>query len=160
MQVTRTSFFAGLLLCLPMVLHAEMTAFVSGSMEQITTSRKGEPFLLVLWSIDCPPCMKELHQLGEMRSRFSQRNLVLVSTDDQMNPDSVWKIIADNHLDQFENRIFSDDFTERLRYQIDPDWFGELPRAYFYSADHRRLAQSGVLSEAVLERWFKASKKK
>lgn len=158
MPLTRASSFLIILLWLPMSLHAEMVAFLPGSMEQITASRKGEPFLLVLWSVECPPCMKELHQLGEMRDRFGANTLVLVSTDGEADRESAWDLINANKLGAFENRFFADNFPERLRHEIDPNWFGELPRAYLYQADHQRHAHSGVLSEAAINQWLKAAK--
>ncbi len=57
-------------------------------------------------------------------------------------------------LDAADNWIFADPMPERLRYRVDPNWFGELPRAYLYTDDHQRTAHSGILSEADLQQWL------
>lgn len=132
-----------------------MKPFEMTSLEQIKAARSGQPFLLVLWSVDCPPCIKELSQLRSFREEFGARGLVLLSTDGPMEHDLVIRTIAEYGLQDFDNWAFSDNFADRLRYSIDPAWYGELPRAYFYDADHQRLAVSGMLSPEVLETWIK-----
>ncbi|MBE9539252.1 MAG: hypothetical protein IMF06_09235 [Proteobacteria bacterium] len=57
-------------------------------------------------------------------------------------------------MEKVDSWIFSGDFAEKIRYNIDPSWHGELPRSYFYSADHTRQAHSGTLSEQMLIRWL------
>ena len=52
---------------------------------------------------------------------------------------------------------FRDRFA-KLRYGIDPSWFGELPRSYFYDAAHNRLPHSGALNEDHIEAWLAAVK--
>lgn len=142
------------LLALPALATAELKAFLPGSLEQITADRQGRPFLLVLWSVDCPPCMKEFRQLQQLRHAFTDRSLVLVSTDGPEVTEEAQHILTSFELQDLDNWIFADNFPERLRYGIDPNWFGELPRAYFYDAAHQRSAKSGALSEASLQQWL------
>lgn len=132
--------------------------FISDSLQQITVEREGQPFLLVFWSIDCPPCLKELSLLQKTQQRFSENGLVLVSTDDIQHSNSVKKILQEFQLGQLENWVFSDSIPERLRYAIDPAWYGELPRAYFYDASHQRKAHSGSLKKATLDKWLQATR--
>ena len=53
--------------------------FVSGSFSQILEQRQQQSFVLVLWSLDCPSCYKELEMLGKLNSRNTGLNIVLVS---------------------------------------------------------------------------------
>ncbi len=128
--------------------------FQENSLQQITDDRKNQPFLLLLWSIDCPPCLKELAQLQQLHNQFSASSLVLVSTDDVQIADSVEKTIKDFQLEKLDNWIFSESIPERLRYAIDPAWYGELPRAYFYDASHQRKPHSGSLNTVTLNKWL------
>ncbi|MDJ0808225.1 MAG: TlpA family protein disulfide reductase [Gammaproteobacteria bacterium] len=145
---------AACLLCIPPA-HAEVKPFHQDSMTEILAEREGKAFLLVLWSSDCPPCLKELGLLQQFRRRISTDNLVLISTDNPENRSEVVTLLASFELDGFDNWIFGDHFPERLRYRIDPAWFGELPRSYRYSADHRRIGHSGMLSKKFLEKWLR-----
>ena len=108
----------------------------------------------MLWSIDCPPCLKELSQLQQFRHQFSSSGLVLVSTDDAQDANSVQQVLKDFQLEKMDNWIFSESMPERLRYVVDPAWYGELPRAYFYQASHQRKAHSGSLKKITLDKWL------
>ncbi len=131
-----------------------LKAFQTGSIDEISAERNGQPFIVVLWSIHCPPCLRELTHLQQYKNKFSNSSLVLVATDGQQYFDTVQRILSDNQLDQMDNWIFTGPMPERLRYAIDPSWYGELPRSYFYDSAHQRSAHSGVLTRALLEPWL------
>jgi hypothetical protein len=63
-------------------------------------------------------------------------------------------LLEDYGLQDLPSWQFSADIPEALRYHIDPDWYGELPRSYFYNAAHERRSHSGQLSRAVLAQWL------
>ncbi len=130
---------------------AELKPFLPDSMQQILAERKGESFLLVLWSSDCPPCLREFEQLQQLKGNISRQRLVLISTDSPDDRKTVEQLLARYEMNRFDNWIFGDNFPERLRYHVDPGWFGELPRAYFYAPDHQRTVHSGILSRKFLE---------
>ncbi|MGE4630656.1 MAG: hypothetical protein AAEC86_09460 [Pseudohongiellaceae bacterium] len=50
--------------------------------------------------------------------------------------------------------MFADNFAERLRFSIDPNWYGELPRSYFFDAKHNMSSHSGIMTKALLPGWF------
>lgn len=154
----RIIFLIILLAGLPPMATAELKPFQVDSLEQITAAREGRPFLLMLWSLDCPPCLKELAELRQLTKGFDARDLVLVSTDGPGQQRAVERTLRDFGLTRLDNWLFADDFGERLRYRIDPEWFGELPRAYFYAADHQRTARSGVLKPELLQRWLQQTR--
>jgi len=137
---------------------AGLQPFTSESLEEITAARSGQPFLLVLWSIDCPPCLKELKHIGQLYSQFTPGSLVLVSTDGADYAEEAQQVLKQSGLANAESWLFSDNFPERLRYRIDPNWYGELPRAYFYDASHERIGKSGALSLELLKQFIAGSK--
>lgn len=140
--------------------HADSTLkpFNTDSLKTITDSRPEIPFLMILWSVDCPPCIKELSQLQQLRDQFSTKSLVLVSTDDAYMADEVARVLSSFQLDQKDNWIFAASLPERLRYAIDPGWYGELPRAYFYQPPEQRRAHSGSLNQSVLQQWLEQTR--
>ncbi len=144
----------GLFIGGPINASQQMKAFETDSLAQITSQRQGQAFLMVLWSVDCPPCFKELALLQRMGAKLNQTNIVLISADDYQQREAAQDVLRDYQLDHLDQWIFSANLPERLRYQIDPGWYGELPRAYFYAPDHQRRAHSGVLDEKTLEAWL------
>ena len=47
--------------------------------------------------------------------------------------------------------------AERIRYGVDPEWYGELPRTYFYNNEGNREAHSGILTKKLLSQWLQYS---
>ena len=139
--------------------QAGLKPFEVGSIRQILAARQGQTFLLVLWSVDCPSCLRELEQLKQLREKFRPKGLVLISTDELKYQSAAEAILDATDLDGFDNWIFGDRYRASLRYQIDPNWHGELPRAYYYSADHQRTGHSGLLNREHLENWLKQQTK-
>jgi thiol-disulfide isomerase/thioredoxin len=140
------------LLALPAA--AELKPFQADSLPQIVSEREGRPFLLLLWSLDCPPCRQEFARLQRLQESIDRHKLVLIATDDIADREEAQTVLHTFGLDAADNWIFADPMPERLRYRIDPNWFGELPRAYLYAADRQRSAHSGILSEAILQQWL------
>lgn len=136
---------------------AEPRPFVAGSMQQIRAAYAGRPFVLALWSLTCSHCQEELAQLGKLQRRHPELNMVLISTDTPDDAKALTATLARHGLARAEAWVYADAFTERLRFEIDPRWGGELPRTYFFDRAHAVTARSGALAPAELERWAATS---
>jgi len=138
--------------------NAEQTPlklFVSGSYQQLLDSNANKPFVLVVWSITCSSCLKDMALLSKMHKSNPKINMVMLATDDTSATDDIIKILAKNELTDLENWIFADENPQKLRYEIDPKWYGELPRTYFLNKQHEREGISGVLSQQDYDAFFK-----
>jgi thiol-disulfide isomerase/thioredoxin len=133
---------------------ADIHPFVAETLAEIQQEYAGRPFLLALWSVDCPPCMAELSMLGRLRKEHPDLPLVLVSTDPVEQRDDAEDFLLDYQLTDMRSWMFADPFAERLRFTIDPQWYGELPRSYYYDASHQPEAHSGMLTEAQVREWL------
>lgn len=127
--------------------------FKSSSLQRILDSRAGEPFVLVLWSLRCVPCHQEMELLANMRRQHPELDVVFVSTDGLERAEEVAAAIAQHGLEDAQSWIFAGP-VQRLRYEIDPAWYGVLPRSYFYDANHERVAVSGGVEEAQILAWL------
>ncbi len=144
------------------MLHAasedvQLKMFGSDSLVDITSAKSGQPFMMVLWSIDCPPCIKELSLFRDFQPQLSKKNIVLISIDGSEPVSVIQQVLADHQLGELDQWIFSGEMVERLRYAIDPEWYGELPRTYFYEREGNRVAHSGMLTEKILTEWLQYS---
>jgi len=106
------------------------------------------PFLMVLWSLDCPPCLKELNMLGGILKENPGLKLVLVSTDSPSRIENIKQRLNRAGLSRVDNQIFTS-----VSSSIDPTWYGELPRSYFH-ADNKRHAISGMLDKREIINWL------
>ena len=154
----RHSLLSGLLLTLLVSLpaRAELQDFDQHTLPAIEKDLAGEPFLLLLWSVHCAPCIAELKALSDVINDPALPPVVMVATDPAGMAEEVDLVLADHGLDAVAGWRFADPLPERLRYVIDPDWYGELPRSYFYAADGTREAHSGRLTRERLLAWIAA----
>lgn len=143
-----------LLLCLLAAqAAAEVRPFETGSLARIEAERAGKPFILALWSVTCEHCPGELRALGELARRHPGLEIVLVAADSPAEVPQLEKLAAGYGLRRQSQWVFAEPQPERLRFEIDRRWYGELPRTYFYDAAHRREARSGVVPPERLEQW-------
>jgi thiol-disulfide isomerase/thioredoxin len=133
---------------------ADPMPFVAGSMRQIRAAHAGQPFVLALWSLTCTHCGEELAQLGRLARKYPRFKVVLVSIDTPDESAAVTETLARHGLARAESWVFADSYTERLRFEVDRQWHGELPRTYLYTADHATRAISGRLDPQQLEPWI------
>lgn len=152
----------GLLLCLSSACSpaAQITKhFARGSYQKIVSARAGKPFIISLWSLDCTYCRDDMVLFGKLSKKFHDLDLVLISTDTPEQMKEIERTLQKYPLKKAESWVFADSFVERLRYEVDTQWYGELPRTYFYDAQGHALALSGKLDYAQTERWISGNKK-
>lgn len=150
----KKSFFSllfFLLATMNMPAQAEPAAFTSGSYQQLLTSHDHQPFMLVVWSVNCPPCLKDMALLSSIHQSRPELKIIMLAADELTATEQVQKILEKNQLSKLESWIYSEENTQKLQFEIDPNWYGELPRTYFFDKTHQRTAVSGVLSKEEYE---------
>ncbi len=130
--------------------------FEQNSYQKIIGENIHKPFILILWSIDCPPCYEELKFLGQYLKQYKKLSMVFVSTDPLSEISNVQAFIREVKLDNQEHWIYASESRRKLDYSIDPYWYGELPRSYFFIPGHNRKSYSGKLTDQELEKFSKA----
>jgi thiol-disulfide isomerase/thioredoxin len=121
--------------------------FASGSYQQILANNAKKPFMLVIWSVDCSSCIKDMTLINEIHTENPALKIIMLAADEPSVAEQVKQLLSKYKLDTLENWMFSDENSDKLRFEIDPKWYGELPRTYFFNAAHQRVGMSGVLSK-------------
>jgi thiol-disulfide isomerase/thioredoxin len=132
---------------------ADMQPFVSGSLKKIERQHQGRPFILAFWSATCTHCPAELKTLGELTRNHPKLDVVLVAADTPAEVPELEQLAREYGVGKQARWVFADAQPERLRYDIDRRWYGELPRTYLYDARHQRVGRSGVMPREQLEQW-------
>jgi thiol-disulfide isomerase/thioredoxin len=132
----------------------ELRPFRAETVEAIRQTHAGNAFVLAFWSIHCEPCRDEMAVWRDVRRRYPDLPILLVSTDVAAERSAVTAFLARYDPGPVETWIFDDEFAERVRFAVDRTWRGELPRTYLYDAAHRAEARSGKLDERWLRGWF------
>ena len=157
MRLLRT-FSLALLLAWVSAGHAAAplpSPFIPGSMNTVASAHAGKPFILAFWSLSCTYCKANLEQFGKLAAEYPQLPLVLVATDSAEEGAAIAAALDRYGLGNIQSWVFADTFVERLYFEIDRKWRGELPRTYFYDAGHRARAVSGKLDEVETANWVK-----
>lgn len=121
-------------------------AFGSGSYQKILQAHEKQGFMLILWSLDCPTCIKDMELLSQIHKNRPDLKIVMIATDEFSASNDIQNLLSKYQLNDLENWLFADDNSQKLRYEIDPGWYSELPRTYFFSASHQREGISGALT--------------
>jgi thiol-disulfide isomerase/thioredoxin len=160
----KTAFAVALLIGL-FALRSETAAatedihpFGRGSWQQIRKAHAGQPLVVHFWGVTCGPCRAEMPQWGRLLSERADLHLVTVDADLVPNaPSAVRSMLDESGLaTRADNWMFSDDFVERLRYEIDPQWQGEIPRTVLIAADGTTTSLEGVADFAGIRAWLDA----
>lgn len=142
---------------MPMHSQADtgMQEFRRGSWQGILKAHAGRPTMVHFWGITCGPCKVELPLLGAFLKEEPHLDVVMISAD--LVPsmrDATWVMLKNAGLDNAENWIFSDGFVERLRFEIDPAWQGDIPRTVLISRDGAVTTVEGTIDIADLKKWL------
>lgn len=134
---------------------ADLRPFIRGSWQQLRKLHAGEPIVAHFWGLTCGPCLAELPDWAKEAKARADLHLVLIDADPfGDDPASAWKALAQSGLAKEENWIFADSFGERLRYEIDPHWHGEMPYTLLIGRDGTVTPVTGLMDFARLKTWL------
>ncbi len=131
--------------------QANLKPFTSGSYQQILSSNANKPFMLSVWSITCSSCLKDMELLNRIHKKRPELKMIMLAANDISETGQIQAILEKSQLSGIENWVYADENIQKLQFEIDPKWYGELPRTYFFDKTHQREGISGVLSEADYE---------
>ena len=136
---------------------SKLKSFERGSWQPILRTHRGRPTLVHFWGVTCGPCKLELPELGAFAKAHPAIDVVTIDADLVPNSEAAaLSMLRDAGLSTAENWMFSDGFAERLRYEIDPAWQGDIPRTILISANGDMTTVEGSTEPAALQTWFEA----
>ncbi|EJN15352.1 thiol-disulfide isomerase-like thioredoxin [Bradyrhizobium sp. YR681] len=147
---------AGILIASAVGLGAApaLKPFERGTWQSLLKGHAGRPTLVHFWGVTCGPCKVELPLLGQFAKEHPGIDVVTISADLVPNlPAATQSMLDRAGLSSAENFIFSDGFVERLRFEIDPAWQGDIPRTMLIARDGSVTTIEGSAEMADLEKW-------
>jgi thiol-disulfide isomerase/thioredoxin len=127
--------------------------FVRGTWAGLLQAHAGRPLAVHFWSLTCAPCLVELPRWKEIAGRGGM-DVVLVSTDPPEDAAKVERTLKRAGLEGLESWGFADPFVEKLRFEIDRAWRGELPMTALISASGRIETRTGSLDGQDVKAWL------
>jgi thiol-disulfide isomerase/thioredoxin len=144
-----------LLLALP-AQAAELAPFGRGSFAGLKAEAAGAPLVVHFWALSCAPCLAELPGWARLARSHPGMRLVLVNTDPPEAEPQVKRMLERMGVARLRNMAFADRFAARLRFEVDPQWQGELPRTDLVGTDGATRGVLGMFHRPELERWLAA----
>ena len=92
--------------------------------------------------------------LAESRLKNPALDIVMIATEEVVDPESLDRFLQSYRLEGVDSWYFSESDSNRLRYEVDSTWYGEIPRTYLYDEHHARVAVSGLLKPEQLHAWM------
>lgn len=132
---------------------APLKSLEPGDFEVLRLGLQGQPYIVSLWSLDCSHCRTDLQQISRFVRRHPAAKLLVINTDSQADESAIQAALAKSGLKRADLFVFGDAAPERLRFEIDRKWGGELPRNYLFDATGSVRGLSGPLSDAELAGW-------
>jgi thiol-disulfide isomerase/thioredoxin len=139
------------------IAPSNLRPFTKDAFAQLKQEKLGEQWLIVLWSLDCPACFKELKLIQALQQSNKNKalNVIFINADDNYEVAFERKqVLAYYDMLNFTNFYFVDGQGGASRYQIDPQWYGELPRSYFVDQQGKFHGKSGLLDESLIRKWL------
>lgn len=126
----------------------------AGSWREIAAANAEKPFIFHVWGLSCGPCLAELPRWGEFVSANPDIKLVLLNWDGRVfNAVRVKEALQKAGLGKADHWAVGDGYEEKLRFEIDPDWLGEMPYTRMIGADGDATAFSGAADFAIVNAW-------
>ena len=137
---------AGCINVAPAAAEEKIQPFESGSFERIIATGKGKPLVVMIWSLTCDYCEPSFDALADAK-RSKGLEVVTIATDraDDQEAARLIKKKVSRHGLPSNIWAFGTAPAERLRYDIDPKWRGEMPRSYWVRSNGEIQAYSGMI---------------
>jgi thiol-disulfide isomerase/thioredoxin len=139
--------------------EGELHPFKRGSWQEIRRAHGGQPIAVHFWGLTCGPCRVEMPRWGRLLQERPDLRLIAIDADLIPNEANlVSETLAKTGLAGAENWIFADDFVERLRFEINPRWRGEIPMTLLIAGDGKITTIEGVADPAQVRAWLDTQK--
>jgi thiol-disulfide isomerase/thioredoxin len=144
---------------LPAAAQEDMRPFVRGSWAELRQAHAGKPMVYHFWGVTCAPCIAELPHWTQLVSERKDMNLVMIAADPvPEKPADLARALAKAKLSVKESWHFADNFAQKLYFEVDPRWRGELPFTKLVAADGTAKVIRGVVKLADIKAWLDAQK--
>jgi len=132
----------------------EFKPYGRGSFQELREQHAGRPFVVHFWSVTCPSCLAELPDWAKIAAERKALDIVFVNADPDNDRPRAQNRIDKAGLSNLVQYGFADDFVERLYFEADKNWRGELPFTALIGADGALLTVIGTIDDPLIADWL------
>jgi thiol-disulfide isomerase/thioredoxin len=132
--------------------------FVKGSWNELRRAQAGRPFIVHFWGITCPPCLGELPEWRRLEQEHPKVPIVFVAADPvPVDRARIAAALEKAGLSRSgELWAFDGEFYDPLRFEVSPDWAGELPFTLLVDKTGAVTPLVGLVDMAAVRAWLRA----
>ncbi len=158
--VARHSLLAFVILSLvaTSALAIDFKPYGRGAFAQIAKAHAGRPLMIHFWSVTCPPCIAELPQWSKMSAERRDVDIVFVNVDSDEDRARAEARAEKAGLGKATHYGFADDFVEKLYFEADTTWRGELPFTTLLAPGGGITAVTGAIDDPLVTKWLESRK--
>lgn len=135
-------------------LALDFKPYGRGDYPALLKAHAGRSLIVHFWSVTCPACVAELPQWAKLIDSRKDIDVVFVDTDDAEERDRAAMRLEKAGLASVAHYGFADSFAEKLYYEVDRDWRGELPYTVLIAQDGARTSVAGGLDDPDMVAWL------
>ncbi len=132
----------------------EFKPYGRGDFDQISHLQAHRARIIHYWSVTCPACIAELGQWAKLINEHRDINIIFINTDDNEDRERAATRLEKTGLSNAIHYGFSDSFVEKLYYEVDKSWRGELPFTVLISASGSRVSITGAIDDPHFIAWL------
>lgn len=127
----------------------------------IPRAQAGHPLIVHFWGLSCGPCRIEMAAWGKLLAARRDIDFVTVDTDGVAGaPGQAAAFLAGAGVPVGEAWRFADAFAEKLYFQVDPRWQGEIPTTVLVGRDGQTRRLTGAADMGAVATWLDEQGKK
>ncbi len=139
--------------------QGDIRPFGLGSFSAILKAGEGRARVVAFWSLTCPPCLAEMPMWAKLVKERPDVGFSMISTDKEEDLPRIRRVLAKYGLGAIDAWFFAERFVERLRFDVDKKWRGEVPKTYLIDPQGRIETVTGFLEEADLKDWLERGRR-
>jgi thiol-disulfide isomerase/thioredoxin len=148
---------AAALAAAPLARALDFKPYARGSFAELKKAHAGRPFIAHYWSVTCAPCLAELGEWAKIVARKPGFDVVFVNTDGPGDRARAVLRLDKAGLASGAHYAFDDDFAEKLFYEADPTWRGELPFTALVDGAGGVVTVVGAVDDPLIVDWLAKS---
>ncbi|MCC3245562.1 TlpA family protein disulfide reductase [Methylocystis sp. WRRC1] len=125
-----------------------------GAFAELVKAHAGRPMMVHFWSVTCPPCLAELPQWARIIDEKKGVDVVFVNIDDDEERPRAEARLAKAGLSKATHYGFADSFVEKLYFEVDKMWRGELPFTALVAPDGGVTTVTGAVDDPLVTAWL------
>jgi thiol-disulfide isomerase/thioredoxin len=137
----------------------EFRPYARGSFAELRKAHAGRPLLVHFWSVTCPPCLAELADWARLAHEKKNIDIIFVNADRENDRGRAESRLDKAGLKDAAHYGFADEFVDRLYFEVDHYWRGELPFTALVGADGGLLTVTGPIDDPLIAQWLKKTEK-